>query len=232
MRLRSSYIAVGSTLALVAGAANASLTLSGPEDFQGTGLGSVNTILTISSPGSTSTETGQVGLAGGAQFISGNALTGASQTQTRSFADLSVTSAANLRVVFNALEPGNAADNGITLSALQLNVYNAAGTQALFTANLDRSYTFADTRTGAGNSGFVFKLTDAEAAELQPVFASSDRVGLAATATNATGGFETFFVANATTPVAAIPEPETYALMLAGLGVLGGIARRRNKSSK
>ena len=232
MKLRSSYIAIGSALALGAGAANAMLTLSGPEDFQGTGLGSVNTILTISSPGSTSTETGQVGLSGGAQFISGNALTGNSQTQTRSFADLSVTSAANLRVVFNALEPGNAADNGITLSALQLNVYNAAGTQTLFTANLDQSYTFANTLTGAGNSGFVFRLTDTEAAQLQTVFASSDRVGLAATANNATGGFETFFVANSTTPIAAIPEPETYALMLAGLGVLGGLARRRNKASQ
>lgn len=30
-----------------------------------------------------------------------------------------------------------------------------------------------------------------------------------------------------TTPVAAIPEPETYALMLAGLGALGFVARRR-----
>ena len=31
-------------------------------------------------------------------------------------------------------------------------------------------------------------------------------------------------------PVAAIPEPETYALMLAGLGVMGALARRRRKS--
>ena len=31
----------------------------------------------------------------------------------------------------------------------------------------------------------------------------------------------------ATPPVAAIPEPETYALMLAGLGTLGFVARRR-----
>ena len=29
------------------------------------------------------------------------------------------------------------------------------------------------------------------------------------------------------TPVAAIPEPETYALMIAGLGLVGFMARRR-----
>ena len=37
---------------------------------------------------------------------------------------------------------------------------------------------------------------------------------------NPTGGSLTF-------PVAAVPEPETYALLLAGLGVMGFIARRR-----
>lgn len=33
-----------------------------------------------------------------------------------------------------------------------------------------------------------------------------------------------------TTPIAAVPEPETYALMLGGLGVVGFIARRRKVS--
>jgi hypothetical protein len=57
---------------------------------------------------------------------------------------------------------------------------------------------------------------------------AGDRVGLSATATNAIRGFETFFVANLPT-VAAIPEPETYALMMAGFGVVGFVASRRKR---
>lgn len=228
MAFKTSRWATAALLALGGTAAHASLTLVGPEDFSGTGLGAVNTILTIQSPGNATTETGQVGLSGGTQFITGDAKTGASQTQTRSFAELAVTSASSLRVVFNALEPGQAS-NGIDLSALQLNVYNAAGTSTLFTANLDHPYTFSDTLTGAGNSGFVFRLTDSEAAALQSVFAPGNRVGLAATANNATGGFETFFIANSASTVTPIPEPQTYALMLAGLGAVGLLVQRRRQ---
>jgi hypothetical protein len=111
---------------------------------------------------------------------------------------------------------------------LTLNVYNAAGTLTPFTANLDKPYSFADTFTGAGNSGFVFALTSSEASALQAVFAPGDRVGLSASASNATGGFETFSVGNSPT-VAAVPEPETYALILGGLGFVGFIARRRKR---
>jgi PEP-CTERM motif len=51
----------------------------------------------------------------------------------------------------------------------------------------------------------------------------------------ATGGFETFFVASAGGSVTPpIPEPQTYALMLAGLGAVGfmAIRRRRNDRSR
>jgi hypothetical protein len=44
--------------------------------------------------------------------------------------------------------------------------------------------------------------------------------------TSATATANTFNLA-----VAAVPEPETYAMLLAGLGLMGAIARRRNKKS-
>ena len=217
-----------------ASSANASLTMLAAEDFPGTGLGAVNTILTIQSPANSTTEFGMVSWNGTADVISGaTALTGASQTLTRSLSDLGITSAANLRVVFNASEPGG---NAITLNGLTLTIYNANGS-TFFTAPLDHPYDFADTQTGTGNSGFVFGLNGTETTQLQTLLNplggnfSSLRAGLVAVASNATGGNETFFVANSTAlPPTAIPEPESYAMMLAGLGLLGFIAGRRRRS--
>ena len=39
-----------------------------------------------------------------------------------------------------------------------------------------------------------------------------------------------FVFAEPTTAVAAIPEPETYAMLLAGLGLIGALSRRRKTS--
>ena len=237
MKKHAIGLAVGAALGLAAASSHAELVLVAPEDFGGTGLGAVNTILTIQSPASTSTENGQVAWNGSADVITGaTALTGASQTQTRTLGELGILSASSLRVVFNAAEPSG---DAITLTDLTLTIYNTNGT-TFFTAPLDPDQiAFADTFTGTGNSGFVFGLDAPETAALQALFTplspgafSALRVGLFAGASNATGGNETFFVANSGTPVppTAIPEPETYAMMLAGLGMLGFIARRRKRN--
>ena len=207
----------------LAGAARADLTLVAPQDFQGTGLGSVNTVLTLQSPGNTTTETGSVAWNGTMDVTGGDAKTGASQSLTRSFAELGVASASDLRVVFNALEPGSA--QSVTLTSLTLNVYDNTG-GVVFSASTPQSYSFADTLTDAGNSGFVFALDSTEAAELQAVFAPSLRIGLTASAADATGGFETFFVANSPT-VTPVPETSSLALLLGGLGCVVTLSRRR-----
>lgn len=57
--------------------------------------------------------------------------------------------------------------------------------------------------------------------------ASTDGISFHAVWSGATDGAESFFLVPQTAP---IPEPETYAMMLAGLGLLGFVARRRRQS--
>lgn len=204
-------------MAFTATTANAQLTYLGPQDFGGTGLGAVNTVLTIQNRG---TEIGSVGLDGsGTQVITGDAKTGASQTLVRSLGDLGINNAADLRVVFNANEPGNEGDNGIDLTNLILSIFSPAGT-LLFNSGPFSAVSFADTFNGTGNAGFVFGLDGAQSALAQATAFSGNfgdnLVGLSATATLASGGPETFYILNEAPPV---PEPSTYAMV--GLGLLG-----------
>lgn len=212
---------------------HASLVLLGPENFQGTGLGAVNTILTIQSPRNSTSETGSVSFNGTSDVRTGDTQNGASQTLTRSIGDLGLTSASSLRVVFNALEPGNAANN-ITLNNLVLNIFGTNGA-TLFTSGAFTPVAFPDTQTGAGNSGFVFGLDAAQAAQAQALgFGSaSNRIGLLASASDATGGFETFFVANSSrvTPPTDVPEPMSLALFGAGLLGLGLVRQSRRAAA-
>ena len=47
------------------------------------------------------------------------------------------------------------------------------------------------------------------------------------------GSYETFYVSNlwAGAPIAAVPEPETYAMLLVGLGLVGFQLRRKSKQT-
>src|SRR5437016_9741078 len=99
----------------------------------GSGLGAVSTILTIQSPGSTSTESGSVSRSGGADVKSdtgvlasggttnvGNVKSGASQTLTQTFGGNGITKASQVAIVFNADEPSG---DSITLTGLQMSVF-------------------------------------------------------------------------------------------------------------
>ena len=219
-------------IAFSAQSSYASIVLMDKENFGGTGLGAVNTILTIQGSNGNTSETGGVRFDGREDVISGDAKRGNSQTQTRTIGDLSITSASGLRIVFNAAEP----DNTINLTGLTLDFYNAAGT-SLYTANLDRAYNNLNTLSGTGNSGFVFGLDAIQAAEAQArVFSLANfntiRIGLSATATGFAGGNETFFVAQSSMtnpggPGNEVPEPASLALFGLGIAAAAVIRRRR-----
>jgi hypothetical protein len=229
MNISVPRLALTAAVATLAVPAHAMLVLQGPEDFDGTGLGAVNTVLTLLSPGSSSDEIGAVRRLPGedGDIITGDALLGTSQTQTLSLASLGITSASDLRVVFNAVEPGTADANGITLNDLRLSIFSPDGTELFNSGSLTAPIDFAETFTGVGNAGFVFALDAAQASAAQALAFGADfgdnLVGLYANLSDATGGPETFFVAS-------IPEPQTYALMLAGLGVVGFMAARRRRN--
>lgn len=211
------------------GSANAMLVYDGQADLQGTGLGSVSTVLTMQGKGNSGVETASVGLApnGLADVISGDAKTGASQTQTVSLDSLGLSSASDLRIVFNPSEPGS--NRGITLQDLQLNIYSPTGA-VLFNSGAFDAMSFDQTQAGTGNAGLVFRLDEAHAALAQAAAfgpgAQGNRIGLTASATDAQGGIDSFYVA-----AVPVPEPSTYAMLAGGLLMIGMAVRRRRPAA-
>lgn len=204
-------------LTSAAGLTYAALVETTPLLSSGSGIGLVNTVLTVQA---TPTESGCVAWNGTADVVGpaacapgvpgGNEHTGASQTQTRTLAELGISNAADLRIVLNAAEPGG---DSITLLQLVLRIYDAATGAVLFTSSLPAPLTYPFSATGTGTSGFVYRLDAADAAAAQPFFANpNNRVGLSAQLTDSAAGNETFFVANAAAitlcPVITIsPDP-------------------------
>jgi hypothetical protein len=232
------FAAAALAAGLAAAPASADLVPLGPTELTGQGIGNTFTVLTLQATGASTTESGFIDFAGG---TFGDALTGSSQSRTFNFGDLGLTDAGDLALIVNLAEPGsesppavNAVDAGsidALASRISLTFYTSGGT-ALQTFSLASDLLLEQVASGLGGSGLVFGLDDAQATALNALIAGNPGYILATGATfaNAEGGPETI-AAVRLEPVVAIPEPETYALMLAGIGALGFVARRRRDRS-
>ncbi len=217
-----------------------SLISVGPVADAGGGLGSVLTVLTLTSPGNSTTESGCVGWNGSANVTGASACPagfdgGDEQAinTTRTKTEIGFNNFDSLQIIFNASEPGP--NSSITVNNLALTLFNGAGS-ILGVYTLAAPVTFNETDPGLGNAGFGFQLDAAQAAQANAfINASGLRIGLAINASDATGGLETLNVRSmnngGVVPVSeeVIPEPSTYALV--GLSFMGlAMWKRRQRS--
>jgi hypothetical protein len=138
---------------------------------------------------------------------------------------LGITSASQIGVLFNATEPSGDSVNVIDVT---LKFYSSTGT---LLGAIDGSQNFANSNPGNGVAGFTFAVSADEQAYVNGLLAtggSGTRLALESSITDFAGGPESFLIYNL--GVTPVPEPETYALMLAGLGAVGFMARRRRKT--
>jgi hypothetical protein len=242
-QLKLSLIAV--SLTAIAGAADASLVQNGTVDLTGQGFGNAPRLLTIQAHGSADSESGAIGIRNGAlvdlapgltdaSVFAGNGVTNAGGDTVNPIGDnqkfgiptlgeLNWTTASNIGLLFNATEPGG---NGLDVTDVTLKFYNGD----TIVAAIDGNFSLANTEPGNGKAGFLVSVDQAQQAFLDgAVFSqqgfASYRIALESTITGVGGGPESF---SALSLSPAVPEPQTYAMMLAGLGLLGfGRVRRR-----
>lgn len=196
--------------------ASASLILETFQQFGGTGLGAVPTVLTYQNNGA---EVGCVGLnsstgasydASGTCTGTGNDKTGASQTLLEPLsaanivggASLSVedVAAGNFALIYNAVQP---AGGPLTVDNITVAFYNAAGTQLLYKSTGFECQTTSGgtvsagpcnvpvTGQGTGNSGYVVVLDAAQQAAAVAAGAFSSSSNLVGVSSTAGGGVGT-----------------------------------------
>jgi len=225
------------------GSAYGSLVLLGPAPEGGTGLGAVNTVLTLQSPGNSLVESGCTALSGGSAvagtncgFNDSNVKEGNGQIGAPSLATIGTTSASDLRIVFNAAQPGNT--TAITINELALYFFGTGDTTST-SFTLAAPVTLSSMFLGVGQSGYLFGL-DAQQSLVAQSFIDANgggavRIGLGSSIGcpnndctggqfPATGGLDTFS-AGAAVPT-AVPEPASLLLMAAALPAFAILRKR------
>lgn len=192
-------------LVLVSAVSEASLIRGPADETSGTGLGAVNTVLTVQTTGGATTESGCVAYDGTGDVVGPSAcpagIAGGDEqasSQTRSLSEVGLSSAYNFRLVFNYNETqsGPLVDN-IVIDDLQATIYNTDGS-VCFTSGAFSPDAYREPFSGTGNAGFVYRLDAEQAAQAEPCFADpANRIGLAASLSGADSGNETFYIADA-----------------------------------
>ena len=226
--------AIAGAMNVIAPVASANVILIGPSQIQPAGVGTVSSLLSLQSQGASTDETASVSWSGTTSVVTPGAntiVTGGVNNTTRTFAEIGLTSAADLRVFLNINETPTAAD--VLLRSLTFNFYRPDGSVA-YSASLAGALPLTQVQSGIGIAGAAFGLATTQAGQLQALFSPTLRLGISANIGNAQGGFENFFVGRAQqvtppSPGPEVPEPGTLALM--GLAI-GGLAFARRKKTR
>ena len=253
LKKRISVLAALSGASLLASPAAASLVFDANIILPAQGFGNAPRDLTIQTSGNNTSASGCIGVGGGGSITFGTCITNAQVFGSNgiqnvngtadmpnplvddnkygipTLASLGWMTAADIGVMFNATEPGG---DAINLTDLTLKFYNSTG---VFLAAIDGNQAFANSNPGNGVAGFAFVVDAPQQTYLNGIIFNQAnfgtfRIALEASVTGASGGPESF-AAFKRSAVAAVPEPGTWAMMLAGFGIVGGAMRRRQRTS-